>query len=413
MISARAWLKSRWTVVFGGFLIALMGGLSYSWGVFVEPMQRSFDWSKSDATLPLSVFMAVFALMMIPGGRLQESLGFKRQIRLGAVLFLLAGLLSSLVVLLPNKWWLVFSYGVIGGTACGISYACIAPPIRRWFPDHPGLAVSLGVMGFGLASFFFAPLKARILLPHADIHGTFILIGLITGGVTWLASYLVKSPDDEWYIHLFGAMHLSGHTSSVLEDVEPRRMLREGLFWLTWLSFLCVVYGSLLIIGILPSFGVAVLKLNPAQAAIPVSLFALSNGLSRPLAGWISDRVGSLKLMISVYLVQTALFFILPFHVSLLAHLNLTAVFLGIGIGVTLALYPVLSSEFWGVRHLGQNFGILFSAYGFSALAMVMGARLHDLTGSYTPALLLAGTLSSLGTLLLIAIQLFLRKRPH
>lgn len=405
--------KSRRAVVLGGFLIALMGGLSYSWGVFVEPMQESYGWSKSDATLPLSIFMAVFALMMIPGGKLQERIGLRRQIRLGALLFLLANFLSSLVVFITIKWWLVFSYGVLGGTACGISYACIAPPIRRWYPDHPGLAVSLGVMGFGLASFFFAPFKARIVLPAVDIHGTFILIGFLTGGIIWLASYLVRSPDDGWYTHLYGTMHLSGHTSSILEDVQPRQMLREGLFWLTWLSFLCVIYGSLLIIGILPSFGASVLKLNAGLAAIPVSFFALSNGLSRPLAGWLSDKLGSLKLMIIIYLLQTITFLLFPFYINSLAHLTVAAVILGLGIGVSLALYPVLSSEFWGVRHLGVNYGILFTAYGFGALAIQGGTFLHELTGSYTVPLLLAGALSAVGTLLLAVIQLFLRKRPH
>ena len=405
--------KDRWKVVAGGFLLAMVGGLSYSWGVFVEPMQAEFGWTKGDATLPLSAFMLFFALMMIPGGKLQERIGPRKQIRYGSALFLVAYFLSALVQFTLSKWWLVFSYGAVGGVACGITYSCIAPPIRRWFPDHPGLAVSLGVMGFGLASFFFAPFKAKVALPLLGIPGTFILLGLVTFSVGWIASNLVRNPDNDWFIHLFGTMHLSGHTSSIVEDVRPEQMLREKLFWFTWLSFLCVIFGSLMIIGLLPAFGRETLKLSPLQAAIPLSFFALTNGLSRPLAGFLSDRWGSLQLMVAVYALQTAVFLLMPFYAVSLGLLNAAAVVLGIGIGVTLALYPVLSSEFFGVTHLGINYGLLFSAYGCGALAIPLGAHLHGETGTFTHALILAGVLSGLGALILAFILLFMRKHPH
>ena len=411
--SERSPWKQRWIVVLGGFLLAMVGGLSYSWGVFVEPMQTQFGWTKSDATLPLSVFMVVFAIMMIPGGRMQEKIGLKKQIRLGAFLFLLAYVLSAFVHFTTNKWWLVFSYGVLGGISCGVTYSCIAPAIRRWFPDKPGLAVSLGVMGFGLASTFFAPFKARVALPYLGIAGTFLLIGGITFVITWISSNLVRFPEDDWFTHLFGTMHLTGHTSSIMEDVRPRQMLREKLFWFTWLSFLFVVFGSLMLIGILPSFGREALNLTAAQAAIPLSFFALTNGLSRPIAGFLSDRIGSLQLMLIVYTLQTAVYLVLPFYINTLPLLSAAGVILGIGIGVTLALFPVLTSEFFGVSHLGMNYGLLFSAYGFGALAIPLGTWMHSLGKSYTPPLLLAGILSGAGTIILACILLFLRKRPH
>lgn len=406
------WVK-RWLVVLGGFLIAMVGGLSYSWGVFVEPMRQNFGWSKSEATLPLSFFMAFFAIVMIPGGKLQERIGPRRQIRIGSVLFLLAYLMSALIHVTNQIWWLVCFYGIIGGIACGLTYSCIAPPIRRWFPDHPGLAVSLGVMGFGLASFFFAPFKAKVALPHLGIDGTFVMLGFVTFSVSWLASYLIRFPEDDWFTHLFGTMHLSGHTSSILEDVTPSRMLREKLFWATWLAFIMVIYGPLLIIGILPSFGEQVLNLDPVKAAIPLSFFALINGISRPVAGFLSDRVGSLPLMIMVYALQTLVFLSLPFLIATLPLLNLASAVIGCGIGVTLALFPVVCSEFFGVQHLGINYGLLFSAYGFGAIAIQAGTLLRDMTGSYTPPLLLAGAMSAVGTFLLLYIHLVLRKRPH
>jgi len=396
--------RNRWKVVLGGFLLALMGGLSYSWGVFVEPLKELFGWSKMVSTMPLSMFMLIFAAVMIPAGRLQERIGVKMQIRIGAVLFLAAYFLSALIKICPFKWWLLLSQGLIGGTACGLTYSCVAPSIRRWYPDHPGLAVSMGVMGFGLASFFFAPIKAQFTIPKLGIDGTFIILGLITFSVTWVASNLVKYPPD-WYMHLFGADHMAGADSTVLANIRPLQMLRKRLFWLTWASFLMVIYGSQLIIGILPSYGHSVAKLSPATASIPISIFALVNGLSRPVAGFISDRIGALKLMVWIYLAQSVVFLIFPFYIKDLLSLSIASFVLGTGIAATLALYPVLTSEFFGVEHLGMNYGIIFSAYGFGAIAIQAGTYLHDKTGSYTPALMIAGVSSLTGTLLLWLIH--------
>lgn len=396
--------RNRWKVVLGGFLLALMGGLSYSWGVFVEPLKELFGWSKMVSTMPLSMFMLIFAAVMIPAGRLQERIGVKMQIRIGAVLFLAAYFLSALIKICPFKWWLLLSQGLIGGTACGLTYSCVAPSIRRWYPDHPGLAVSMGVMGFGLASFFFAPIKAQFTIPKLGLDGTFIILGLITFSVTWVASNLVKYPPD-WYMHLFGADHMAGTDSTVLANIRPLQMLRKRLFWLTWASFLMVIYGSQLIIGILPSYGHSVAKLSPATASIPISIFALVNGLSRPVAGFISDRIGALKLMVWIYLAQSVVFLIFPFYIKDLLSLSIASFVLGTGIAATLALYPVLTSEFFGVEHLGMNYGIIFSAYGFGAIAIQAGTYLHDKTGSYTPALMIAGVSSLTGTLLLWLIH--------
>ncbi|HPM04741.1 MAG TPA: OFA family MFS transporter [Candidatus Cloacimonas sp.] len=395
-------LGTRWTVVLGGFLLALMGGLSYSWGVFVEPLQTHFGWSKTTSMLPLSVFMVVFAAVMIPAGRLQERIGTRRLIGIGAFMFFLANMLSAMLHWFPYRGWLVFSYGVIGGLACGLTYSCVAPPIRRWFPDFPGLAVSLGVMGFGLASFVFAPLKAHVIIPSFGLDGTFVLIALLTFSITLIASRLVVFPTDQWYMHIYGAMHLPDKTGMVRSNLPPGQMLKKPLFWMIWSSFLLSIYGSLLIIGILPSYGREIILLSGGHAAIPVSLFALSNGLSRPLAGFISDKIGILSVLSFVFGLQAIVFLLFPFYVLSFGSVLIASVLLGLGIGTSLSLYPVLTSECFGVEHLGVNYGIVFSAYGFGALAIQGGTYLRDISGSYTASLLLAGVLSLLSTAMVL-----------
>lgn len=397
---------TRWSVVAGGFLLALIGGLSYSWGVFVQPLESSFGWSKTTSMLPLSVFMVFFAVMMIPSGRLQEKYGTRNLITAGAFLFFTAYSLSALLHHIPHPQWLIFSYGILGGSACGITYSCVAPSIRRWFPDYPGLAVSLGVMGFGLASFAFAPLKARYIIPAMGLDGTFVVIATLSFVVTLIASRLVVFPTDQWYMHIYGSMHLPDSTGMVRSNLKPGQMIRKPLFWLIWLSFLLSVYGSLLIVGILSSYGQEVVKLSGGKAALAVSLFALSNGLSRPVSGFISDRAGVLNVLGVVFFIQGLVFLLFPFYMLSFHTLLAGALILGMGIGASLALYPVLTSECFGVEHMGINYGLVFSAYGLGAMAIQGGALLKDITGSYTPALLIAGVLSLVSAVLVIFIRI-------
>jgi OFA family oxalate/formate antiporter-like MFS transporter len=401
----RPFLNSRWSIVAGGFLLALMGGLSYSWGVFIEPMCESYGWTKLAATLPLSVFMAVFALVMIPAGHLQDKYGPRSVIVIGAFLFLVANLLSSLINVFTSKWWLVLTYGVIGGTACGLTYSCVSPPIRKWFFDKPGFAVSLGVMGFGLASFAFAPIKAQVLIPTLGIQGTFIVLAVLTFSFSLLASRLVKNPPSRWHLQHTGAGNFSSPASLVRNELLPVQLLRNPLFWLIWSSFLMVVFGSILTIVILPSYGKTVLQLSDARSAFALGVFALINGLGRPVFGYLSDKLGIIKIMIAVYALQTIVFLSFPFFVTGFVTMIIAAFCLGIGIAVSLALFPVLTAECFGIRHLGINYGLVFSAYGFSAIAILAAIVLHDISGSYNPALLIAGAMSAIGTALAIVIK--------
>ncbi len=396
----------RWTVVLGGFLVSMMGGLSYSWGVFVEPLTTHFGWSKFIAMLPLSIFMIVFSISMLPAGKLQEKYGTRTLITIGAFLFLLANSLSAFLHVVNHPLWLIFTYGILGGTACGITYSCVAPSIRRWYPDYPGLAVSLGVMGFGLASFFFAPLKAHYIIPSFGIDGTFLIIAVVTYLVTLIASRLVVFPTDQWHMHIFGAMHLPDKTGMVRANLRPKQMVNTSLFWKMWLSFLFSIYGSLLIIGILPSFGHEVIGLSVGKASLPISLFALSNGLSRPLSGYISDKLGVPGVLGFIFFGQAIVFMLFPFAITSFITLMIASSLLGFGIGASLALYPVLTSECFGVEHMGINYGLLFTAYGFGAFAIQGGAYLRDITGSYTFPLIIAGILSLFSSVIILRIRI-------
>ena len=111
-------------------------------------------------------------------------------------------------------------------------------------------------------------------------------------------------------------------------------------------------------------------------------------------SGFLSDRIGILKVLLVIFILQGLVFLAFPFYVLNLSAMLMASVILGLGIGASLALYPVLTSECFGVEHLGINYGLVFTAYGFGALAIQGGALLRDALGSYTVSLLIAGVMS-------------------
>ncbi|OAA30184.1 hypothetical protein AT15_00310 [Kosmotoga arenicorallina S304] len=399
-------LTSRWKVPFGGFLLALMGGVSYSWGVFIIPLMEKYNWSKAQATLPFTVFMVVFAIVMVPAGRFQDKAGPRKASMYGSVLFFLAYGLASLIDRIPSLWWLVITYGVIGGIACGLTYASVAPPVRKWFPDKPGLAVSLAVMGFGLSALLFAPLKVDYLIPLFGINGTFLILAIMTSTLSFVGAWLVKNPPDGWNPLSKKAKSKRPKRRVVVKgELTPREMLKTPVFWLIWITFALVIAGGFISLGLITSYGQKTLGLIPLEAAIATSIFAGFNGFGRPVAGYLGDRLGILWVMNIVYVVQAMILIFFPAFVLDQLSLYIAAAFLGLGFAATLALFPTLTSICFGTKHLGTNYGLVFTAFGIGAVAPVVGSWLFDITGSFTPAFISAGIMSAIGMILTLTLK--------
>ena len=394
----------RWTVPLAGFLLALMGGMSYAWGIFVIPLTERFGWTTAEATLPFTVFMVVFAIFMVPAGRWQDKLGPQKVSAIGAALFFVAYGAAALIGFVPYLWWLLLVYGVIGGAACGLTYACVAPPARKWYPDKPGTAVSFAVMGFGLAAVIFAPLKAQFLIPDYGLEGTFLILAIMVSVVSLFAATMIKNPPEGWKAPQIKAGNKS-KTMLVKQELSPRELPGKPLFWVIWLTFVFVIAGGLMCIGLIPAYGRKIVELTVGESALAMSIFAGFNGFGRPLAGMLSDRFGVVAVMIVTYTIQAATLLAFTVLATSLLTLYSAAALLGWGFAVTLAVFPTLTSICFGVRNLGMNYGMVFTAFGIGAFASSIGAWLFDVTGSYTPAFTAAGVLAVLGLLLCLVLK--------
>lgn len=399
-------VNRRWVILLGGFLLSLMGGMSYAWGSFVVPLTEGWGWTAAQANLPFTVMIIVFAITMIPAGWVQDKIGPRKVAMIGAVFFLVGYGLAGLLSLIPSPAWLVLSYGFIVGIACGLTYACIAPTARKWYADRPGFAVSTAVMGFGLAAVVFAPLK-RSMIVLWGVDGTFLVLAVFVAAVALIGARIIKNPPEGYtapqnkdWKNMIGI-----DPEVIVEEVSPQEFVKTPLFFILWLALAMVIGGGLTAIGLLTAYGEIELHLEPAVAATAISAYALVNGLGRPLAGYFSDRIGTLRVMVTVYVIQAVVFLALPWVAVNLPLLVLCALLLGLGYATTFALFPVVVAAVSGTKHLGVNYGLVFSAFGVGALTGLIGSRFLDITGSFTPAFLLAGGTTVVGLILLLILR--------
>jgi len=305
-----SYVISRWTIPFAGFLLSLMGGISYAWGVFIVPLETTFGWSRSEASLPVSIYLLVFCTVgMIYGGTLQDRYGPRKVAAAGGIFFLVAYLMASQINSFPHLWWLLISYGVLGGLGCGLAYCAIVPTMRKWFPDRVSLAITLGITGFGIASTIFAPWITRLIATHG-IANTFLVLGLVTSVVTLFAAWLIRIPQPGWTPP---GWEVSKATTGKMFAPKMEATLGEAiktpLLWLIWLGFIFIIFGGLMAMTHVTPYGISILGLERPEAALAMVFFGLANGFGRPIGGLIAEKVGPLQVMLVTYLITAATYF--------------------------------------------------------------------------------------------------------
>lgn len=396
---------SRWSIPIAGFLFTLMVGTAYAWGVFINPMTERFGWTKTEANIPFLVFIFMSAVMTIPAGRLQDKIGPRKTGVLAAILFVIAYSLASLVGEFPYTWYLIVTYGLIGGTAGGIAYACAIPPARKWLPDFPGFAMAISVTGMGLSAVIWAPLKAKILLPEYGIENTFLIIAVITSSVSLFASWLTRNPPAGWIPPNWSPETSKNKSTIIISESTSKEMLQSPKFKFIWTIFTLILFGGFVCLTLIFSYGVEIVKLEPVNAAFALSIFAFFNGFGRPLAGFLGDKFGPLQVLIVTYAIQTSTFFLFPNIATTQTILYICSGLLGWGFAASMALFPSITATNFGTKNLGMNYGIVYTAFGTGAIASILGSWLYDSTGSYSPAFLLGGTLAGIGLLLAIILK--------
>jgi OFA family oxalate/formate antiporter-like MFS transporter len=413
----------RWSVVVGALIVQAILGTVYAFSVFVRPLETEFGWSRATTQWAFSIALATFAIVMIPAGRLQDRYGPRMVASIGGILLGTSFLLGALLVDASRPWALYLTYGVIGGAGIGFGYVCPIAAAVKWFPDKKGLVTGLAVAGFGAGALFFAGPASWLLLPPngqtlslyeialvglgvatSDGAGIgwrtfFVLHGIVAAVVVMLGAMLLRNPPAGWTpVGWTPAQQKAGAGASM----DWPAMLNTPLACMLWLTFIFGATSGLMAIGQWTPMMAGVLKGRTfapewmgtfGRFIEPVAVLAIFNALGRIFWGKVSDVIDRPRAMMMMFLAQGMAFMVL---VSVNSH---TAVFVasawvGLNFGGIFALFPSATSDYFGAKHFGVNYGWIFTAYGVAGiLGPVVGGVLFDVTKQYVMAFVFAGIL--------------------
>jgi OFA family oxalate/formate antiporter-like MFS transporter len=393
---------ARWKYVVAAVVINLCLGAVYAFSILVPPLEAEFHWARIETSPAFTIALLTFALSMIPAGRLQDRKGPRTVVTVGGILIGLGMILSSYT---NSLLWLYVSYGVLLGLGIGFAYGAPIATCNKWFPDKKGLITGLVVFGFGGGAILFAPLWT-FFINNYSWQFNFLVSGLLFMALTVTSAQILKNPPKDYKPAGWNPPEKSKVTKT---EFEPTAMIRTLPFILMWVSYWFGTTAGLMTIGQAKQVAMEIAKMDSLQAAFAVSILGAFNATGRILWGLIGDRIGREKaLSIGFLLCAVALLII--------STVSEPTIFLvgfcleGLCFGGFLALYPTLTSDYYGSKNLGVNYGVVFTAYGAgSVLGPIMASYFRTYQGSYLPAFYISIVLALLG----MALTMFLRKKAH
>jgi OFA family oxalate/formate antiporter-like MFS transporter len=404
-----------WVTVFAGMAINLCLGILYAWSIWKSALVNvdkagqamtgvNAGWiylNNAQAATPFSLCVIIFALLMIPGGRIQDRISPRFGATLGG-LTLAAGCILAGVM--KSYTGIVIGFGILGGIGMGIGYAAPTPAALKWFGPHKrGLIAGIVVGGYGGAALYIGGL-GQYLIDKFGISGSFIGLGTFFAIVVVIAGQLLKTPPEGYKPPMLSGGNVAT-ANSTITNWEPGEVIKTWQFYALVIMFILTTQSGLLIIANANGLLAKAAKDMPffaANAWIIVSFGGLVNAMGRVGTGFYSDKIGRLNAYCLNCAVSALCLFALPYIIS---TKSVFLLFLAVGIaywqyGGGLSLMPSFAADFYGPKNLGMNYGLIFIGWGLGFFMARLGGTIEDITGSLAYAFYISGGLLVAGVIL-------------
>ncbi|KUO05872.1 OFA family MFS transporter [Streptomyces caeruleatus] len=277
---------SRWLVPPAALSVHLSIGQAYAWSVFKPPLESALGLSGTQSALPFQLGIVMLGLSAAFGGTLVERNGPRWAMTVALICFSSGFLLSALGAATEQYWLIVLGYGFVGGIGLGIGYISPVSTLIKWFPDRPGMATGIAIMGFGGGALIASPWSAQMLESFgSDSSGialAFLVHGLSYAVFMLLGVLLVRVPRTEKPVGGDGPSALDG------PQVSARNAVRTPQFWCLWVVLCMNVTAG---IGILEKAAPMITDFF-ANTSTPVSVSAAAGFVALLSAANMAGRIG-------------------------------------------------------------------------------------------------------------------------
>jgi MFS transporter, OFA family, oxalate/formate antiporter len=373
--------STRWVQLLLG-LVAMMSISSpqYVWTLFTKPYQDALGVPLSAVQVTLTILIVLQTWLSPAQGFLVDKFGPRLLIASGCILSGLGWISASYTASLTG---LYLTYGLLCGIGTGIVYVGIIGLMVKWFPDRRGFATGMVAAGYGFGA-IATTFPIDTMIKTAGYQHTLVVFGIIMAIVGAVAALAMRPPHTEDVLPPAAIM-----TSA--RNVAPKDMLKTKVFWLMFIMMTMMSTGGLMVISQFAAFsrafGVASVMVW-GLAALPLALTVdrITNGLTRPFFGWLSDRIGRENTMGIAFLFEAVAItgLVMSRNDAMLFVILSAVVFFGWG--EIFSLFPSTLTDTFGTKNATTNYGFLYMAQGVgSVLGAPVAAYVAEKTGSWLP----------------------------
>lgn len=406
---------SRWLVPPAALAIHLAIGQVYAFSVFKKPLNylvqvatsggglkplpatadslNPLDWKFTAIGWIFSLAIVFLGLSAAVFGKWLEKAGPRKAMFASAVCFCSGFFISAIGVQVHQLWLIYLGYGVIGGIGLGLGYISPVSTLIKWFPDRPGMATGMAIMGFGGGALIGSPLAANLMAYFRTDHDlgvekTFLVMGAIYFVAMMFGVFTVRVPQDGWKPEGWVAP-AKPKALVTSHSVEVNAAFSTPQFWMLWVVLCMNVTAG---IGILEQASPLIQELFKGQitagaAAGFVAVMSLFNMGGRFVWSSVSDYIGRKNTYFIFLALGAFLYFLAPRTSA--SGLNSVPLFVGI-CAVILSMYgggfatiPAYLRDLFGTMEVGAIHGRLLTAW---SVAGVLGPVLVNNIREYRKA---------------------------
>ena len=365
--------KSSLPTIVGCLCVQLCMGVVYLWSAFKASAMEFYGWADGPANMVTSFMMMGFCVGSMTGGTIQDAIGPRKVSMIGCVLFGGGIFAASCIPAGGSVVLFYFSYCVVGGLGSGFVYGSAISCLQKWMPHRRGLAAGLAASAFGLSTVVFSPLVTWM-LGRMDISGVLRVLAVAFFLVGMAACVFIRLPDRAD----------CAAVQSVPEDDGSRNLsqaLRTFPYW-------CLVAGMFFFNGtwsminpLIKGLGME-RGLSEAAAVLTLSLTGVTNALGRLTMAALSDKIGRIPTINILAVVTTVAALLLVFVGG--PVYSIAVLISAFAYGGPAAVYPALTSDLYGPKYSGANYGFIMLALGASFVVFnVLSNILYEYSGAY------------------------------
>ena len=375
---------SRWMVPPAALCIHLCIGQAYAFSVFNLPMSKLIgisksapgDWALTELGWIFSIAIFFLGASAAVCGRWVEEGGPRRAMFTSGLCFAGGFLISAFGVSTHQLWIIYLGYGVLGGIGLGLGYISPVSTLIKWFPDRPGMATGMAIMGFGGASFIAAPFSVWLMTQfstatHVGVTETFVVMGLVYFCFMMVGAAIVRLPAPDWKPAGYVAPTQPKKLVTT-KDVYVYEALKTPQFWFIWVVLCLNVTAGIGVIGQASAMSQEMFpgRVTAVTAASLIGLMSLFNMAGRFFWASTSDYIGRKNTYFVFFVLGTVLYAAVPSTGQIGSLTLFTLCFLVIFsmYGGGFATVPAYLKDMFGTRYVGAIHGWLITAWSVAGI---------------------------------------------